>query len=419
MTELGASFLFTPSRYKILHGGRGSAKSQDIARALIVKATQTKLRWLCAREVQRSIKDSVHRLLTDLMEQFGLSGTFFQPLETSIRAVNGSEFLFTGLMQHTVESIKSFEGVDGVWVEEGQSVSKRSSDVLIPTIRKPGSEIWVSMNPDLVTDDAYRRYVLNPPPGAIVREYNWRTNPWFTAELEAERLHCQKTAPDDYDNIWEGKCRAAYRGAIYANELASARKENRITKVPHDPSRPVETAWDIGYGDSTPIWFFQRIMGGWVHIIDFYMANGVGLDHYTRQLRADHRATYQYDDAILPHDAGSGNAQTGKSFAQMLKSLGVKNRVLPRDDIESGIAAVRLLFPRLLFDAERCADGLQYLSRYRWKETRDGKVLDVPNHDDSDPADALRYMALGIKPLTPKQKESGGFSGVSDMGMFG
>lgn len=140
------SGLFDPHRYKIAHGGRGSAKSWGFARALLVLAAQSKTRILCTREVQKSIKDSVHKLLSDQIQAMGFGG-HFQVLETEIRGINGSEFLFAGLANHTVESIKSYEGIDIVWIEEAQTVKKKSWDILIPTIRKAGSEIWVTMNP--------------------------------------------------------------------------------------------------------------------------------------------------------------------------------------------------------------------------------------------------------------------------------
>jgi len=131
-------FLFNPKRYKVAHGGRGSGKSWGFARALLLQGASEPLRILCTREVQKSIKDSVHKLLTDQIEALGL-GWFYQVLENEIRGKNGTEITFAGLATHTIESIKSYEGVDRVWVEEGQVVRKRSWDVLIPTIRKPGS----------------------------------------------------------------------------------------------------------------------------------------------------------------------------------------------------------------------------------------------------------------------------------------
>ena len=229
MTEIQAdfphklAFLGEPHRYKIAYGGRGSGKSWGFARALIAMAMQKPLRILCAREVQRSIKQSVHQLLSDQIQVMGF-GEYFEVLENEIRCVSGSRFSFTGLANNTVESIKSFEGVDICWVEESQTVSKRSWDILIPTIRKPGSEIWVTFNPDLDSDDTYKRFVIDTPEDAAVVKINWSDNPWFPEVLNKERLHSKATS-DDYDNIWEGDCKSAVDGAIYANEIREAQEE--------------------------------------------------------------------------------------------------------------------------------------------------------------------------------------------------
>jgi phage terminase large subunit len=152
-------FLFDPHRYKVAYGGRGSGKSWSMARALLLQASNKPLRILCAREVQKSIKQSVHTLLNDQIQALGL-GPLYEVLESEIRSRSGSSFSFTGLATNTVESIKSFEGCDIVWVEEAQTVSKKSWDILIPTIRKPNSEIWVSFNPNIDTDDTYTRFVV-------------------------------------------------------------------------------------------------------------------------------------------------------------------------------------------------------------------------------------------------------------------
>ena len=141
--------IFNKHRIKCYHGGRGSGKSWASARALLIQAAQQPLRILCAREIQKSIKQSVHTLLVDQIQEMNL-GYFFSVTESAIKGKNGSEFSFAGLASHTVESIKSFEGVDRVWVEEAQTVSKKSWDILIPTIRKPESEIWITLNPCLL-----------------------------------------------------------------------------------------------------------------------------------------------------------------------------------------------------------------------------------------------------------------------------
>jgi len=173
--------LFQPRRYKVLYGGRGGAKSWGVARALLILGAQRPLRVLCAREVQKSLRDSVYRLLCDQIEALGLSSVY-EALEAEIRGPGGTQFLFVGLSSVTIDSIKSYEGVDVAWVEEAHSVSDRSWQILMPTIRKPGSEIWVTFNPHLDSDPVYQRFVLAPHPDAWVQEVNWRDNPWRSEE---------------------------------------------------------------------------------------------------------------------------------------------------------------------------------------------------------------------------------------------
>lgn len=199
--------LFRPSRYKVAHGGRGSGKSWSFARALIALAYSRKVRILCAREVQKSIRDSVHRLLGDQIELLGLTGSF-EVLRDEIRCTTtGSQFLFTGLSNTTVEAIKSFEGVDYCWVEEAQTVSERSWEILIPTIRKSGSEIWVTFNPYEETDPTFLRFVTNQPPDCIRVEVNWNDNPSIPSELLKEKDYLYSVDPEAAAHVWGGKCK--------------------------------------------------------------------------------------------------------------------------------------------------------------------------------------------------------------------
>lgn len=198
--------LFRPGRYKVAHGGRGSAKSWSVARALLIQAAQAKRRVLCGREIQNSIKESVHALLTSQIEELGFDGQF-DVFERVIRHRHtGSEFLFEGL-KGNVTKIKSMEGIDIAWVEEADKVSNTSWEVLIPTIRKPGSEIWVTFNPNEETDPTYQRFVVKPPPDAVVIQINWRDNPWFPDELRREMEYLKSVDYDAYLHVWEGMCR--------------------------------------------------------------------------------------------------------------------------------------------------------------------------------------------------------------------
>lgn len=196
-----------PKRHKVARGGRGGGKSQTVAQLLLAKGMTRPLRWLCAREVQKSIKDSCHKLLGDKIRELGLS-QFYDVQATTIKGANGTEFLFAGLQDHTVDSIKSYEGCDGAWVEEAHSVSERSAEILIPTIRKAGSEIWWTYNPDQEGDYVHNRFAVQGDPNALMVEINWRDNPWFPAELELERVQLQAVNDDLYQHVWEGKCRS-------------------------------------------------------------------------------------------------------------------------------------------------------------------------------------------------------------------
>jgi len=201
------NYLFSPSRYKICYGGRGSGKSWGHARALIARALSQKTRILCAREHQKSIRDSVHRLLSDQVESLGL-GPQFTITRDEIRCIpTGSQFLFSGLANTTIEGIKSYEGVDICWIEEAQTISERSLEILIPTIRAPNSEIWITFNPSEETDPVYQRFVLHPPVDAIVTRMNWDDNIWFPPELVREKDYLYSVDPEAAAHVWGGECR--------------------------------------------------------------------------------------------------------------------------------------------------------------------------------------------------------------------
>jgi phage terminase large subunit len=395
-------FLYWPLRYKIAWGGRGSAKSTTFADALITKGLSEPLRILCARETQTSIKDSVHQLLDDRIRLRGLTD-LYNVGQAEITGPNGTSFIFAGLRQN-IGNIKSFEGIDIVWVEEAQSVSKESWDVLIPTIRKAGSEIWVSFNPELETDATYQRFVINPPPSAHVVHVTFRDNPWFylTALVE-EMEHSKRTDPDGYHNVWEGYCRRSIEGAIYASELRAAEIENRITQVPYNPIKTVNTCWDIGYGDTNAIWCVQTI-GYQYHLIDYYENRQKNLDHYLKWLQ---QRDYVYGQHYLPHDAAAPELGSGKSIEEQMREKGFEPRVVKRLRVQDAISAARTMFNVCWFDAEKCSDGLKALRHYRYGKVETGQQEKrEPLHDwSSHGADAFRTFAVGIQPDEPEEPE--------------
>jgi phage terminase large subunit len=196
-----------------MYGGRGGAKSWSIARALVLLAYAGKLRILCAREFQNSIQDSVHRLLTDQIWALGLR-EFFDISQTSITSASGSQFLFKGLRK-SIQEIKSTEGIDICWVEEAQSVTSGSWEILLPTIRKPNSEIWISFNPFEEDDPTYQQFVIEPPPDSWVQKVGWEDNPYFPDVLDAERRYLQSIDLEAYDHVWGGNPKTLTDAVIF------------------------------------------------------------------------------------------------------------------------------------------------------------------------------------------------------------
>ena len=385
--------LFKPARYKVLYGGRGGAKSWGVARALLILAAQKPLRVLCAREFQTSIKDSVHKLLCDQIQSLGLE-SFYEITQAQIRGVNGSEFNFVGL-KNNVANVKSYEGVDCCWVEEAQTVSRMSWNTLIPTIRKEGSEIWITFNPELETDETYQRFVANPPEGAVVQKINWQDNPWFPETLKAEKDALKHRDPEAYRTVWEGMCRQTVDGAIFAREMQMAEFEGRITRVPYDASKPVHAVFDLGWSDATAIWFLQFI-GMETRLIRYLEGSQKTISEYLATMQT---FGYIYDTLWLPHDAENKTlAANGRSIEEIVRAAGYKTRIIPRTPVADSINAARTLFRSCYFDRENTHEGLEALRHYRYEVDPDtGQFSRQPLHDHySHGADAFRMIGLMV-----------------------
>lgn len=210
-------YITEKKRYKVSYGGRGSSKSWTAGRGLVLRAMQSKIRILCTRQLQTSIKDSVHKLLCDTIYALKLE-QYFDITRDTIRCHNGSEFIFKGLQNQTNE-IKSIEGIDICWVEEAQSVSEESWAILIPTIRKENSEIWITFNPDREEDATYQRFVINPPPDSIVQLVNYYDNPWFPEVLRKEMEYDKQVDYAKYEHVWLGKTVLNTEAQIYHNKF--------------------------------------------------------------------------------------------------------------------------------------------------------------------------------------------------------
>lgn len=388
-------------RYKVYYGGRGSGKSESFGRALLIQGMQQKLLNLCTRELQVSIQDSVHRLLASTIMNENLADQY-EVLQSTIRhRHNGTEFIFKGL-KHNITEIKGLQGVNRVWVEEGENVSDRSWEVLIPTIRAEGSEIWVGFNPRNPNDPTYQRFVANPPDNAIVRKVSWRDNPFFPSVLRDEMERLRKEDFESYQHIWEGEFDTRRSGAIFAKQLSAARSDNRITTVPYDPSAEVFTAWDLGYGDATSIWWLQWI-GRELRWLEYYEDSGEQLDHYTQIIKSK-PYNYMARGCFLPHDGGHGNIR-GDSVSKQLAGMGVQNQVLAREtDINPGIELLRQTISFSVFDKKKCVDGIHALENYGYEWDEERKVFkSKPSHNwASHAASAARYAAIAAAKIKGK-----------------
>jgi phage terminase large subunit len=393
--------LFDPakSRYRVLYGGRGGAKSWGVARALLIKAAKEPLRILCAREFMTSMRDSVHKLLCDQIIDLGLQ-SFYEITQASIRGKNGSEFSFVGL-KNNVANVKSYEGVDICWVEEAQTVTRLSWNVLVPTVRKPDSEIWITFNPELETDETYQRFVVHKPDNAVVTKVNWNDNPWFPDTLKLEMESLKARDPEAHRTVWEGFCRQTVDGAIFAKEVQMAELENRITRVPYDATKPVHAVFDLGWADATAIWFVQFI-GMETRLIRYMEDNQQTISHYLAEMQ---KFGYVYDTLWLPHDAQNKTlAANGRSIEEIVRAAGHKTRIIDKTPVVDSINAARTIFRSCYFDRENCYDGLQCLRHYRYEVDPDTKQFSrTPLHDHySHGADAFRYIGLMIN--EPKER---------------
>jgi phage terminase large subunit len=377
-------FLYDPPlgsvRYRVSYGGRGSAKSWQFARALLVHGRTRRIRVLCAREYQSSIKDSVHKLLSDQIRALTLQ-TFYTVTQTSIVGKNGTEFIFKGIRKNADE-IKSTEGIDVCWVEEAHSVTGDSWEVLIPTIRKEGSEIWVSFNPALPTDSTYKRYVLEPPPAkrAIVRKVSWRDNPWLPQVLRDEEQELLQRDPEAHAHVWGGEPWSRSDAQVLAGKW-------RVDDF--DPVEQPYGGWDGPYFGAD--WGFASdptiIVKLWLH------DGALWLEHAEGKPKLDNDATER-----LFRDVPGGDLyviRADNSRPETINEMAKRQlRVEPADkwpgSVEDGIAHLRSY--RAIVIHPRCARAIEEARLWRYKvdpRTKDVLPQLQPGHDHV--WDAVRY----------------------------
>lgn len=356
---------------------------------------------LCARQFMNSLDDSSMEEIKAAIRSEPWLLKHFDIGEKYIKTKSGRlQYKFAGL-DRSLDSIKGKSRIKLCWVDEAEPVTEEAWIKLIPTLREEDSELWVTWNPESKQSSTHKRFRVGPSdPRMKITELNWRDNPWFPHVLERTRIRDQMQRPDQYGHIWEGEFRHIYEGAYYVAELNAAKVKGRITKVDYEPQLPVHTAWDLGIGDSTAIWFFQ-VSGREIRVIDHYEANNQGLPHYASVLQAK---GYRYGDDWVPHDAKVRELGTGRTRVETMTALGRKPRVIPDHKLMDGINAVRETLPHCWFDEHKTEFGLDALRQYR--SEYDDKALvfdDKPKHDwTSHTADAFRYLAMAWRTLQPE-----------------
>lgn len=410
-----------PHRYKACPGGRARAASWTIAGKLILRAVEKPLLILCTRELQKSIRQSVHRLLTDRIDSMGL-GNFFEINQHSIKGINGSEFIFLGL-RHNTDEIKSTEGVDICWIEEAHSLTQASWDLIDPTIRKEDSEIWLSWNPRFKFDCVQQMFIENEPlPDSVVLFATYKDNPFLPDVLQRQMEHMKSTDYEKYLHIWEGELKQLAEGAIFGKQIVEVRQSSRLTYIPIQKNCEVHTFSDLGKNDETAIWFMQRV-GKEYRFIDYFQGRLEEVEYYTRFMKS---TGYLYGTHYMPHDADHNRLGMKRNIRQQFEDGGIKPiEIVQRiPEKQSAIQMAREIFPNCWFHlgdltlpdersegyipwlpdnmntrAKRAEKGYDALCNYRFKYDEENDVYrQKPHHDwASNGADAFMQFAQGYE----------------------
>ena len=374
--------LLSPSRYKGAHGGRGSGKSHFFAELLVEEHTANQnQKSVCIREVQKSIKMSAKLLIENKIEQLGV-GHYFEVQETVVKSRRGSGvMIFQGMQNHTADSIKSLEGFDRAWVEEAQSISQRSLDLLRPTIRKPESEIWFSWNPQYETDpvDVLLRG-KNPPDNAIVINVNYSDNPWFPDVLREEMEYDRRRDYDKYLHVWEGKYQTFGEALVFRN-------------------------WSIEEFDAPPDAVF-RLGADWGFAIDptvlircFIIGRKLFVDYEAYKIGCEITDTPALFDAVpdarrWPITADSARPET-ISYMKRNGYPRIQSAAKGAGSVEDGIEWLKSFD---LIVHPRCKHTISELSAYRYKQDKlTGAVLPIFEDKNNHLIDALRYACEGAR----------------------
>jgi phage terminase large subunit len=394
--------LFTPThvngvpiRYRVCYGGRGAGRSWGFARNLLVRAVRKELRILCAREFQNSIEESIHQLLSDQIELLGLKN-FFIVKQRTIEVYNGSEFIFQGLKTN-VTKLKSLEGVDICYIEEAEKISSRSWEVLTPTIRKEGSEIWASFNADLEKDPTFKKFITSPPPNALVIKSTFADNPWFTDTLDADRKHMQRVDLDAYMHVWEGETRKNSVAQILRNKYVVQ------TFSPYefiDGKQTVKKGWNGPYFGAD--WGFSQdpttLVKCWIYELTLY------IEYEAYKIGCDLDKTPELFDTVPGAREHTIRADSARpETISHMRNHGYDEMVGVEKwsgSVEDGIAHLRS-YEQIVIHT-RCEHAQEEVILYSYKiDKLSGDVLSEVQDKHNHIIDAIRYA------LAPMIKQGG------------
>lgn len=415
--------LLAPSRYKGGWGGRGSGKSHFFAEKLVEDymaepgESGEGMRSVCIREVQKDLAQSSKALIESKLSQYRIGeADGFKVFRDVIETPGDGLMIFKGMNDYTADSIKSLEGVKRGWWEEAQTATQHSLNLLRPTLRASGSELWFGWNPRRRTDpiDLMLRGAEKPT-GAVIVKANWRDNPWFPPELEQERLDCLRMQPDQYDHIWEGGYVTVADGAYFAKGLSEAQLAGRIGRVPVDPLMTYRVFVDIGgtgaRADAFTMWVAQFI-GLEIRVLDYYEAVGQPLATHLAWLRS-RGYTPDKSKIWLPHDGSQQDKVNDTSYERAFKAAEYEVVVVENQGkgaAKARIEAARRLFPSIWFNAETTEAGRDALGWYHEKKDEARGIGLGPDHDwSSHGADSFGLMCIvyepprALKPLPPRR----------------
>lgn len=407
--------LLEPARVKGAHGGRGSGKSHFFAGLLIEDSIREPgdhgegLLSVCIREVQKDLAQSSKLLIERKIADFGLTERDgFKVYRDVIRTPGDGIIIFKGMNDYTSDSIKSLENFKRSWWEESQTASLGSLNMLGPTIRASGSEKWYSWNPRRKLDpiDVMLRGAEKPT-GAVIVESNWRDNPFFTDELEQERLDCLRMQPDQYGHIWNGEYVSVVEGSYYAKALQKAKEENRIGHLAADPLLTLKAFCDIGgtgsRSDAFAMWIAQFV-GKEIRVLDYYEAQGQPLATHIQWLRDK-----GYNpDIWLPHDGDTNDRVFDVSFKSAFQTAGYPVEIVPNQGkgaAKQRIESARRTFGNAWFDV-KTEPGREALGWYHEKRDDGPRNIGLgPEHDwSSHGADAYGLMSIVYEKASKETK---------------